>query len=155
MPRENEQEVLSWALKGNASAIDFCNQIFRISQTWDDLVDGDKPVGKGDINGMMWMALVEIPQNEFYLKNMGRLTTLLGHFATCWMVSNALEEEGTDHSRSISFVLRDAVSLLVLECAYLIGGAEWKATVSTHVVHHIFEDTLDEYKQSHALGGES
>ena len=148
MPRENEAEFVSWALKGDRGAIDFCDMFFRISQTWDDLIDRDKPIHESTINRMMWDALIELPSNSFYLEHQAELIPLFRQYAIDWMDSNVLERGKSDHGKNIAFVLRDSVSSLLTQCAYYIGGIEWMAEVSVHIREHIFEDTLFDYKAS-------
>jgi hypothetical protein len=145
MPRENEQEFLDAVLQGNKSAVEFCQIIFRISQTWDDLVDRDKNVTNDDINIMMFEALVSLPENHFYQQHAIVLTPLLRSYITDWLAANELQVEDSEKSKQIAFVIRSSVSSIITQCAYLIGGYSWMCKVNAEVRHHIHEDTFVEY----------
>ena len=150
MARKNEGEFLNYVLMGHAQAIEFCNAVFKISQTWDDLVDRDEPVSDEAIDAAFWMALITIPSNPFYQRHMLDLTPLLRQYIMDWQDANVLER-GTEDERNIAFVLRDAVGSMVIQCAYLIGGYDWKQKISVKVRQHVFDETLDKYK--HGLEG--
>lgn len=131
-------------LKGDAQAVALCDQVFHLTQIWDDLVDGDKEVCIEDINRAFWLALVEIPQNPFFQRHQAQLTPLLRAAVADWMDAGSLEQ-GDNHERTLAFVLRDAVGGLVSQCAYLIGGYEWMRTVSPDVRRMVHDETLDTY----------
>lgn len=146
MPRQNEEEFLFWALRGHRQAVAFCQGIFRISQVWDDLIDRDRAVSDAQVNEAFWTALVSIPQNPFYAAHMIHLTPLLSQYIVDWMDATRLEGEG-EHEESIAFVLRDSVGSIIIQCAYLVGGFEWMNQVSQAVREHIFEETLEQYRE--------
>lgn len=144
MPRIEEADFLNQALKGHVEAVRFCQIIFRISQTWDDLIDRDRPVGAGEINRMMFEALVELPENGFYQQFFNELRPLIRSFITDWLASNELELGGEDERR-LAFVLRDNVGAIVTQCAYLIGGFSWMQQVNVEVRKHVHEDSFGQY----------
>lgn len=147
MPRNNEAQFLHEVLLGRKDAVEFCQLIFRISQTWDDLIDGDRRVAPEDINRAFWMAIVEVPANPFYRRHFAYLHPLLAGYITDWLDANELQLTDGDHGRNIAFVLRDSVGALVSQAAYLIGGYEYLRKVSPDIRRHIFEDSLGEYKK--------
>jgi hypothetical protein len=144
MPRDNEADFLGAALQGNVEAIEFCQIIFRISQTWDDLIDRDRPVEAGEINRMMFEALVELPENGFYQMFFAELRPLIRSYIADWMAANELELE-SDDGRRLAFVLRDNVGAIVTQCAYLIGGYSWMQQVNAEVRKHVHEDSFEQY----------
>jgi hypothetical protein len=144
MARENEHEFLDAALQGNRSAVEFCQIIFRISQTWDDLIDHDNPDGPDAINRMMFEAMVELPENIFYQRFFYELRPLIRSYIADWMAANDLESED-DSGRRLAFVLRDNVGAIITQCAYLIGGLSWMQQVNVEVRKHIHEDSYEQY----------
>jgi len=146
MPRPDERDFLRMALQNNMAAVAFCECLFRVSQTWDDLIDQDKEVSKNQINSMMWEALVVLPSNPFYQRWQHELQPLLKAFILDWIDATTLESTD-DHGKNIAFVLRDSVGAVVSHCAYLIGGYDWMVKVSPDVRRHIFEEKLEDYKQ--------
>ena len=147
MERIREHEFLQYALRGNVPAIEFCQLIGRISQTWDDLVDGDKPVDAQAINRMMFAALIELPENTFYQQHAFTLVPIIRSHIADWMAANALEYQGIEAQR-IAFVIRDNVGAIVTQCAYLIGGYEWMCEVNVAVRRHVHDEPFDEYRSN-------
>lgn len=146
MPRPNEAEFLESVLQGHRSAIEFCQMLFRISQTWDDLIDLDNDkVSKEKINQAFWEALIGLHENVFFLQHSHELVPLMRQYIMDWLDANTLEL-GTDHEINIAFVLRDGIGAMVAHCAYLIGGYKWMRHVSAEVRRHIFEESLGAYK---------
>jgi len=148
--RPNEHQFLIKVLRGDMAAVHFCECLFRISQTWDDLIDKDKKISDDDINRMMWEALVVLPGNPFYQKWHHELHPLMKVFASDWMDATTMERIKDDHLRRIAFVLRSSVSNIILHCAYLIGGYDWMKEVSLDIRRHIYEDNFEDYLK--ALG---
>lgn len=145
-----EQKIISWALKGNRPAIDYCNLVFRSSHIYDDLIDKDKPVSDEQIHTMMWNLLYELPSNSFFMENAAQLVILHGQYLGDYSDSVILEREHRDHGLNLSYFLRDSVSTLLIQVALIIGGKEWMNRVSIPIRQFIFNETLDSYKQ--ALG---
>ncbi len=139
-----ELNHLTHALRGDLQAIKFCDDLFALTQVWDDLVDGDREVAPETVNRTFWRALVELPQNPFYLRNLEDLRPLLRGFFNDWFDANSLEH-GDVHERTLSFVLRDAVGSVVSQCAYLVGGYEWMRQVSPDIRRMIHDERLEDY----------
>jgi len=145
-----EHEFLQQVLKGHRSAVLFCELLFRISQVMDDIYDGDKEVSRRDFTEMMWEALVELPSNEFYMSNFAVLQPLVRSALNDWYDANELEHSG-EHDQSIAFILRDQLTGLVSQCAYLVGGYQWLRHVSAEVRRFFHDETLVDYMNG--LGG--
>jgi len=141
----NEQQMIQSALKGNQDAIGFCNIILQASQVIDDLIDQDKPVDARDIEAVFWNMLVALPCNAFYIDNLKQLTPLLQHALSDWFDANTLEKMG-DGEQNIAFVLRDTISSLVIDCAYIVGGYAWGRKVSAEIRLHYHDESLTDYK---------
>jgi len=140
----DEKQLIVQALQGNQEAAAFCSMIFEASQVWDDLIDGDKPVDKEQINSVFWNLLVALPGNAFYRQHIDSITPIIMQSISDWHVANALEK-GDNHDKSIAFVLRDSVSALLIHCATLIGGYQWGRNVAVDIRRAIHDETLDEY----------
>jgi len=129
---------------GDPEALAFCESFFFITQIWDDLVDGDKDVDPEDVNRAFWLALVEMPANPFFARHAAQLNTFIGQAACAWFDANTLER-GTEHEKTLAFVLRDAVGGLVSLCAYLIGGYDHMRAVSPDVRRLVHDEPLTTY----------
>lgn len=144
MPQPNEREFLQYVLKDHGPAILFCESLFRVSQTLDDLIDQDKPITGDAIYQSYWEALIEIPSNSFYRANELTLRPLMAAALQDWKDSVTLERD-SQHGRTIAFVLRDQLTSLVVQCSCLVGGFDWMQQVSKQIRLHFHEDSLQSY----------
>jgi len=147
MPRKNEHDFLMKVLCGNASAVDFCEVLFRISQVLDDLYDGDKQVDREHLVDVLgWESLIRLPNNPFYIQYFHVLNPIMQAAIVDWMDANKLER-GRDHEKNIAFVLRDSIGGIISHCALLVGGYAWMREWSPKIRQHIFEEPLKDYKR--------
>lgn len=144
MPQPNEREFLQHVLKDHGPAILFCESLFRVSQTLDDLIDRDQPITDDAIYQSYWEALIEIPSNSFYRANEITLRPLMAAALQDWKDSVTLERD-SQHGRTLAFVLRDQLTSLVVQCANLVGGFHWMQQVSKDIRLHFHEDSLNSY----------
>lgn len=121
MTQDEEVDFLAEVLKGNQNAVNFLLTLFQISQAWDDIVDGDKHVAT---DKALFNAVIVLPANLFYQKHFNQLHPILQTAAYDWLAANVLEK-GTTHDRTLAFVLRDSLTAIVQQCAYIVGGHEW------------------------------
>ena len=153
MTKPSQRDFLRYALRDNTSAVLFCEIIINISQTLDDLIDKDQPLSDDDIFQSYWEALIEIPANQFYRAHDLTLRPLMAAALQDWKDSVTLERDGTHHSKTLAFVLRDQLTGLITQCAYLAGGYEWMQSVSMEVRHYFqpesFETYMDALERSH------
>ncbi|WXL27768.1 hypothetical protein WG219_10075 [Ectopseudomonas mendocina] len=145
MPRPEEREFLQHVLQQQPAPILFCETLFRISQTLDDLIDRDRPVSDDMIYAAFWEALIELPANPFYRTHEPYLRPLMAAALQDWRDSVRLERSGDYHCQTLAFVLRDQLTSLVVQCAYLVGGKGWMQQVSEDVRMHFHEDSLQGY----------
>lgn len=145
MPRSDEREFLNSVLQDCSPAVCFCEQLFRISQVLDDLIDRDKPVSDAAITGAFWMALIELPANPFYRQHEPYLRPLMASALQDWKDATGMERAGDEHGMHLAFVLRDQLTAVVIQCAYLIGGYDWMQSVSAQIRRHFHEDSLSDY----------
>lgn len=141
------EQRLVWqkVLKGNVDAIHFVDTLGFITQVWDDLIDKDNAkLTANEINKAFWCALVEIPQNPFFILHHKEFIPLFRDYINAWLDANELEKTNK-HGKTIAFVLRDLGSGIVHQCAYLIGGYDWMREVSLLIRDTIFDETIEEY----------
>ena len=145
MPRPDEADFLRHALKAHEPAVQYCKTLFQISQTLDDLVDGDKPVSQSTIISAFWKALIELPANPFYRQHEPYLRPLMASALQDWRDSVTLERSDSKHLKTIAFVLRDQLTSVVVQCTYLVGGESWMESVGPNIRAHFHEDALSDY----------
>lgn len=140
MDQQTEQRLIHQWLLGNAEAIDLINAFNHLSQIWDDLYDNDKFVNGWDVNRMMMQALITIPRNRFYREHFADLQPVIEHCLFNWLDANALEENGNTRDLQVSYILRSTTTDLLIHCAYLVGGPEWRLKVAADVRSRIYRD---------------
>ena len=145
MQQPNERAFLQHVLQSHGPAIQLCEALFRISQTLDDLIDGDKPVTGELIFQAFWEALIELPANSFYRQYEPFLRPLMASSLQDWRDSVSLERAGDHHGRTLAFVLRDQLTGLVVQCAGLVGGFAWMQQVSAEIRRFFHDEALVDY----------
>jgi len=63
--RELRNAKLDEWLLGNKDAVRCVLDLGQIVETWDDLIDKDKPISDQDISGSFYAATVNLPLNPF------------------------------------------------------------------------------------------
>lgn len=145
MPRTDEAQFLHSVLNGQGHAVRFCQTLFAISQTLDDLIDRDVALSDAAIISAFWKALIELPANPFYREHEPYLRPLMAAALQDWRDSVILERSASEHHKTIAFVLRDQLTSVVVQCAYLVGGESWMESVGPTIRAHFHEDTLSDY----------
>lgn len=138
-----QRELLDWALKGDEAAIEFIEALGEISQTWDDLVDGDT-VPPAAIHRAFRLSLIGLPSNPFYQTFSHKLVPVMDSAILDWMTATAIERQSTEAAR-LAYVLRDSLAGLVVYCASLLGGAEWAMEVAPGVRAAVHDEPFENY----------
>ena len=120
--------LLRW-FNGNASAVELLLTLSEISEVWDDLVDGDKPVAPHDLERCFWAALVKLPLNQFFNENKAALMPLIVSSINSWLDSNRLAK-GDKTDRTHAFTLCRLDIQIAQHIALLTGGYDHMREVS-------------------------
>jgi len=137
-----EREFLKEIL-GNSHAIDLVETLGRISQGFDDLYDGDL-VTKEQMVKVFWDALVTLPENPFYQQYFMRLHPLITMTCSDWQCANILQR-GSDHDKTLAFVLRDNLIAVAIECSRIISG--YNVDTAVEIRRYFHSDTLVDYNR--------
>lgn len=149
MPMTKQKELLERVLLGDRAAISFCETLFSISQTWDDVVDRDKGLTDFEVNGMMWEALITLPNNPFYQQYFDILNPIMQAAIIDWMDSNKLIQSDEHEQKVAAYVLRDSLTNIVIHCARLVGGFDWMAEVSMDIREALYDEPLTKFLEEH------
>ena len=154
MSPDEELEMVSWALKDNADAIEFFGLLCQISQTFDDVWDGDKPVNREAAAVMMMKAMVDLPRNRFFQMMTPRVLAMIENAWMTWMESNDLEETGARRLLEISYITRSVMTGVLIEMAGIIAGRGRRRHVAKEVRKLVYLDNepFEDYLHEH-LGG--
>jgi hypothetical protein len=126
-------ELFSKWLRGDQEAIAFNALIYRIVETWDDLVDRDKPVSNEQINALMYEALIQLPRNGFYCRNFTLLNPIFEGAILDWFLANRMEQRRDNDDLHSAYMLRCGVQMLTVMSARIIGGIEWANQVNLEI----------------------
>ncbi len=142
--KENLQGVLALP----APAVDWLLMLYGAIQVFDDVADGD-PVGREDLNAVIWNSLVGMNQNTFWQANANALAPLVATMILKWQASDQAERSGKADARS--FVWRAGYYDVVLMAVALCHGTQ-KATDAASQVMGLYGETLEDYLKefSHA-----
>lgn len=143
---ETEGDFISYVLMGQQDAISMANELFYISQVWDDLIDKNKPVPDNAINRMMWIALVDLPLNPFYQLNFCALHPIIRNAIMDWMTATYIERNyDSMQELTISYIIRDSLTNILAHMALLIGGYDWMVQVSPEIRRWIHDEQVGKY----------
>lgn len=145
MSTSKERQLLLYVLRGDMAAIEMCEQLFRISQVLDDLVDGDKPVTGSAIIETFWCALIDLPANPFYRRHEPTIRPLMAAALQDWTDATRMERGDDHHGKTLAFVLRDQLTSLVVQVAGIIGGYQWMQNVSEQIRRFFHDEPIAEY----------
>lgn len=126
----------------------------RISQTFDDLVDGDNPVKREDIYALMLDALVGLPTNPFWSRHFPELLPLLHAGINQWIQANDMEATGDVARLRVSYVTRSVLTPIAMHIVYLAMGCDWRRAreIAFEVLPLIFDEPFDAYVNEHSKG---
>lgn len=140
--------LVNLAVQEDPTALKFLQDIARVLHTYDDLIDGDQPLSDADVHTAFWLALIEIPNNAFYMAHRSELQPILVNAIVNWRVANEIERgrAGRDAELlKISFITRSAYVDLLIMSAVLIGGIEWGVQQGIAIREWAHSETFNGY----------
>jgi hypothetical protein len=141
-------EYMTHAFKGDLDAVGLMLSVVKIADVWDNLIDGDVPVAKEDIDRAFWLACVDIPRNPVFRRYQLDLAAVFSMGIVNWKVSDQLVK-GDLHAKQIAHVTRYAIADVALYLATAIGGPEWAAQVGPELRLRSQKDRLEDYLKEH------
>lgn len=148
MPRQDERQFLNEILLGRQDAVECVEMVSRISQVLDDLIDRDRYVDPAVIFEAFWEAMIELPGNSFYRQHEPHLRPVLAGVMQDWWDSTRLESTSSKKCHTIAFVIRDNLATFIVQCARLVGGAEYARGMGAMIRMHCHEDSFNDYVKS-------
>lgn len=135
--------LLTDASGRNEYAESFLRCIVSVAHTWDDLIDRDKPVSDEDINACMWLALVSLPANPFYMQHMRELQPVLVNAMLNWQIATRMERAGGPFD--VSYILRSSFVDLIVHVALITQGPQRAVEVGRKVREAAHHEGMDRY----------
>jgi hypothetical protein len=147
--RELRDAKLGTWMLGNADAAQTIVMLSTISETWDDLVDGDE-VTAGEIHGAFISATVGLQCNPFYKKWEPMITGVVLAGINAWLDSLELERSDNEAGRMQAFYIRNYAYELVNVCAFAVGGFAHMRAVSQEMRAFVTHETYQQWEHRHA-----
>jgi hypothetical protein len=145
-----DANLLRW-MAGNADAVACFVALSTICETWDDLVDRDKPVGDAQINEAFTLALINLQVNPFYKANEALLYALIVAGTNAWMDANALQSSPDVKWRMLAFYLRNTAYELASICAFRAGGWQHLRAISLEMRQFFAHESYAEWEHRHEV----
>ena len=142
--------LLQRAALGNLDAVELMVDTFMVLHTWDDLIDKDRHMCPGEINGSFYLALVKIPRNPFYQKNTERLAQFIERAAVDWIIATDWEKRGgmTLQQFEVAYITRSSYTQIITEVALICGGFDHALDVQEEVRLTMHDETVEGYMKS-------
>lgn len=144
MSAPTEREFLLGVLKGNVEAVRFVEVLGQISQIFDDLVDAPESVTVATKHELMWLCLLVLPNQPFYLANQSAFSAIIAANLFDWIAATQLER-GMAPDRRIAFVIRDNLAQIVTYSAMLVGGPEHASATAAEVRRFVHDESWADY----------
>ena len=117
--------------KGDPEAVNLILILHSIVETWDDLIDGDKPVTDEQKNSAFYNALIILPRNGFYQRNFALLNPLIEATIVDWLTANGFEKSKDPQKCIMAYGLRYSLYAVTALIARIIGGLDWSVQVNS------------------------
>lgn len=150
MSREAQRQALEGWFPDHPEVLAFIDDVGAITQTWDDLHDGDRQVSQGRLFFAFWRAISGLQRNTFYQRHIGELLPVFELGMLDWHAANVMEAGGKSRDLYLSYVLRDSIVGLVVSCARIVHGAEPAYKLAPEIrrlFHH--DEPVGEYFTEH------
>jgi hypothetical protein len=139
---------LEW-FGGNQDALNMYRAFVDLAHTWDDVVDGDKPVTADDINRAFLTCLVYLPANPFYRAIQEQILPMWLVVVSSYETANAFEKAKDPHGIEIAHSLRYAAGNIVAYAVHVCLGPEKAKEVLPEVWKAMFYERFDDYRKEH------
>lgn len=145
---ENNEGKLEW-FGGSQDALNMFRMLVVLSHTWDDIVDGDKPVDEKHVNNAFLICLLYLPANPFYQKIAADVAPMWLTVVSAYQTANAFERTKDPHGLEISHTLRYAAGMIVNYMVIACVGMEKAAEIMPEVWKAVVFERFDEYRKEH------
>lgn len=122
-------------------AHDWLMGMWNVAQVFDDMADGDKP-DRADVDRALCDALVNLPENQFYLAHRHILLPLVALAVLKWKASDDMERAG--EVGALSYVWRAGFYDLVLACVQIVHGIDNAMDIAANVAR-LYGEKFDDY----------
>lgn len=118
----NVGKALEEIARGDAAALEFMQVFYVFVQTFDDLVDRDKPVTPEEAGSALLRFILVLSQNKFYLAQCGSLLPLITAAMGAWVGSEYFAKRKAVLDHITGQVLKSQYQDIFFHVALLTGG---------------------------------
>lgn len=141
-----DAQMLEWVR--DPEAVRFCLAVSQFCEVFDDFVDADVPVQKGDMARAVFNAMYHIPANHFFNEHRVALLPIMFLFVNAWLDSNELAQ-GDTSDKALAYTLKGLGVEVLLACIGITRGVDYLRTVSVDIrrafmAHQPFADYCKE-----------
>ena len=140
---------LEW-FGGNRAAWDAAVSLARLSQVWDDLVDGDQPVPASAVNAAFLTTLAYLPLNPFYASVQAQIAPMWLPVVAAYEAANQFEKDGDPHGLELAHSLRFAAGHIIAYLIIVCVGQDAAKAVIPDMWKLIVNERFDDYRKEHA-----
>lgn len=144
----NTNGRLEW-FGGDHHGLAMYRMFVDLLHTWDDLVDGDKPVSERDINMAFLMCLVHLPANPFYARIANAVMPMWLAVVASYEAANQFERNKDAHGLEIAHGLRYAAGNIIVYSMLVALGPEEARKHIPDVWKSIVAERFDAYRKEH------
>jgi len=124
----------------NHYATKLCCDYFEVAQAWDDLIDRDKELSDKEIHRAFALALVDIPNNPFYIQHSLQIQPVVGLSICKWLTANKYEDENNLVKYGKAYMLRAGLYDLFAQCYIILYGI-----TELTKIYDIYGETIQDY----------
>jgi hypothetical protein len=138
---------LEW-FGGNQYAWDAAVMLAQLSQTWDDIVDGDE-VPQAQVNTAFLSVLAYLPTNPFYATIQTQVAPMWVPIVAAYEAANQFEAEGADDGLELSHMLRFSAGHIIAYMIVACVGREAARAIIPSMWKLIVNERYDDYRKEH------
>jgi hypothetical protein len=127
-------------------AVQYLDDFYHVLQAWDDFVDGDD-MPRTDKDRAIYVSLVSMPSNPFYIQNCHILLPLISNIVLKWKAADSAEREGK--YLHLAYGWRAGYFELVLQVLQIVHGHE-VAMQNAHLVMGLYGEDFETYQKEFA-----
>lgn len=142
MTEDEENKLLAFAFKQDASAIRCADFLIKSSQTLDDLYDRDKPVSSLQCVNMVLNLSVDMVREPFYQKHQSSMVFIIERAIMQWMEANTIEGDKLASNASLlaAYIIRSSITDALIKMVYLLGDRQHGLTVARQLREAVYSD---------------
>ncbi len=137
---------LEW-FGGNEHALAMYAAIVDLAQTWDDLVDRDKPVDEAQINNAFLIALVYLQANPFYQSIQPQVLPMWLTTVSSFEAANKFEREKDEHGVELAHMLRYAGAQIIAYAIHMCVGPVKAREYIPEMWKTVADERFEAYRQ--------